>query len=292
MNNHVKRWLLTIMAVMICQGCAFISVDLANLMQIQPFEERIIESGTKDKVLVVEILGVIRTTAGRDVFTPKQGTLERIEAVLKKAENDKNIKGLILKIDSPGGGYTASDLVFRKITAFKKEQDIPVIACITDQGTSGAYMAALAADHIIALPSAIVGNVGVILPSISLEGLMEKLGIDNQTITSGKFKDTGNPLRDMTDEDKEILSDIVTEFYDNFIQRVTQIRPVSEEDLAIIGDGRVVTATTGKKYHLIDEVGYYEDALTKMETLAEVDNPTVIMYRRQGENIGGFYSWP
>ena len=292
MNNHITRWLLTITAVLACQGCAFISVDLANLMQIQPLEERVIESGTKDKVLVVEILGVIRTTAGRDTFTPKQGTLERLEAVLKKAEEDKNIKGIILKIDSPGGGYTASDLVFRKIIAFKEKQSLPVVACITDQGTSGAYMAALAADYIIALPSAIVGNVGVILPSISLEGLMDKLGIDNQTITSGKFKDTGNPLRDMTDEDKEILADIVTEFYNNFIQRVTQIRPVTEEDLAIIGDGRVVTSTMGKKYHLIDDVGYFEDALTKMGSLAEVDNPTVIMYRRQGENIGGFYSWP
>ena len=292
MNKHIKPWLLTITAVLVCQGCAFISVDLANIMQFQPVEERVIETGTKDKVLVVEILGVIRTTAGRDTFIPKQGTLERIESVLEKAEKDKNIKGIILKIDSPGGGYTASDLVFRKITAFKEKQGIPVVACITDQGTSGAYMVALAADYIIALPSAVVGNVGVILPSISLEGLMDKLGIDNQTITSGKFKDTGNPLRDMTDEDKEILSDIVTEFYDNFIERVTQIRPVSEEDLAVIGDGRVVTSTMGKKYHLIDEVGYYEEALSKMESLAEIDNPTVIMYRRQGENIGGFYSWP
>ena len=96
----------------------------------------------------------------------------------------------------------------------------------------------------------------------------------------------------MTDEDKQILSDIVTEFYNNFIERVKEIRPVTEEDLAIIGDGRVVTSTMGMKYHLIDEVGYYEEAQSKMESLAEIDNPTVIMYRRQGENIGGFYSWP
>lgn len=292
MNNHMRRWLLAIMAVLICSGCAFISVDLANLMQFQPFEERTLEEGTKDKVLVVEILGVIRTTASRNTFTPEQGTLERLETVLDMAEKDQNIKGIILKIDSPGGGYTASDLVFKEIITYKDEQDIPVVACITGSGTSGAYMVALAADSIIALPSAIVGNVGVILPSISLEGLMDKLGIDNQTITSGKFKDTGNPLRDMTGEDKEILEDIVMEFYDNFIQRVTEMRPVSEEDLAVIGDGRVVTSTAGKKFHLIDEVGYFEDALVKMEALAEIEDPTVVMYRRKGENIGGFYSWP
>jgi protease-4 len=292
MNKHIKPWLLALMSVLLFQGCAYISVDLASIMQIQPFEERVLQEGTKEKVLVVEILGMIRTTAGRDVFVPRQGTLERLDAVLEKAEKDDHIKGIILKIDSPGGGYTASDLVFRRITAYKTSQKVPVVACITNQGTSGAYMAALSADYIIALPSSVVGNVGVILPSISLEGLMDKLGIDNQTITSGKLKDSGNPLRDMTDEDKEILTGIVMEFHHNFIERVTNVRPVSEEDLAIIRDGRVMTATIGKKYHLIDEVGYFEEALAKIEALAEVEDPTVVMYRREGENIGGFYSWP
>lgn len=280
------------MAVLVCQGCAFISVDLASIMQFQPFEERVLEKGTKDKILVVEVLGVISTTASRGMVTPKQGTLERIESVLEMAANDQNIKGVILKIDSPGGGYTASDLVFREVMAFKEKKDIPVVACITGSGTSGAYMVALAADRIIALPSAIVGNVGVILPSVSFEGLMDKLGIDNQTITSGKFKDTGNPLRDMTGEDKEILQDIVTEFYDNFIERVKQTRPVSEEDLAVISDGRVMTSSVGLKYHIIDQVGYFEEALAEIQTMSGTENPTVVMYRREGENKGGFYSWP
>ncbi|MBN2297512.1 MAG: signal peptide peptidase SppA [Deltaproteobacteria bacterium] len=292
MNRHMIGWLLVLLGVLLCQGCAFISVDLANLMQIQPFEERVLQPGTKDKVLVIEILGIIRTTAGRDVFNSKQGTLERIDSVIEKAEKDKNIKGIILKIDSPGGGYTASDLVFRKIESYKNTREIPVVACITDSGTSGAYMVALSADHIVALPSAVVGNVGVILPSISLEGLMDKLGIDNQTIKSGKFKDTGNPLRDMSEEDKGILTDIVMEFQHNFLQRVTEKRPVTEEDLAIISDGRVMTSTVGMKYHVIDEVGYFEEALAKMETLAGLEKPTVIIYRREGENKGGFYSWP
>jgi len=292
MNKHIIGWLFILLGVILCQGCAYISLDLADLMQIQPFEERVLQPGTKDKVLVIEILGVIRTTAGRNAFSAKQGTMERIDDVIEKAKKDKNIKGIILRIDSPGGAYTASDLVLRKIESYKKTQEIPVVACITDSGTSGAYMIALSADHIVALPSAIVGNVGVILPSISLEGLMDKLGIDNQTITSGKFKDTGNPLRDMNEEDKGILTDIVMEFQRNFLKMVKEKRPVTEEDLAIISDGRVMTSTVGMKYHVIDEVGYFEEALTKVETLAEVEKPTVIIYRRKGENKGGFYSWP
>ena len=171
-----------------------------------------------------------------------------------------------------------------QIKEFKEAQKIPVVACITGQGTSGAYMVALSADRIVALPSAVVGNVGVLLPSISLEGLMDKLGIRNQTLTSGKFKDTGNPLRDMTPEDKAILEGIIKEFQQDFLTKVKEQRPVTAEDLAIIEDGRVMTATSGMKVHLIDQVGYYEDALKAMESLSKTGSPTVVVYRRRGEN--------
>jgi len=274
------------------QGCAFISLDLASFIQYQPFEERQLQPGGKDKVLVVEILGPITVTALRDTFRPSQGTLERLDAVLGKAVHDKNIRGIIIKIDSPGGGYTASDLVFKKIKTFKEKQHVPVVACITNQGTSGAYLIALAADKIVALPTSMVGNVGVILPSISLEGLLEKLGIRNQSITSGKFKDTGNILRDMTDEDTAILENIVTEFYTNFIGTVQEYRPVTEDDLKIISDGRIMTASRAKDLHLIDVIGYFEEALRQTEDLAGTSNSTVVVYRRKGENSGGFYSWP
>ncbi|MGC9324215.1 MAG: signal peptide peptidase SppA [Desulfomonilia bacterium] len=278
--------------ILLLQGCAYINLDLASIMQFQPFEERVITEGGDEKILVLEILGPITTTAMRDTILPRQGTLERIDAILEKVKKDKDIKGLILRIDSPGGGYTASDLTFRRIMEYKKDHSLPVVACITNQGTSGAYMIALSADQIVALPSSVVGNVGVLLPSISLEGLMDKLGIRNQTLTSGRFKDAGNPLRDMTDADMEILEDIVMEFHRNFIERVKMHRPVTDEDLTTIEDGRVMTATTGLRLHLVDQVGYYEDAVTAMESLAAVEDPTVVVYRRRGENKGGFYSWP
>lgn len=275
-----------------CSGCAFVSLDLGSLTQMQPFEERVLHEGTKDKILVVEILGLIRTTDRHDAFMPKQGTFERLENVLDKAKEDTAIKGVILKIDSPGGGYTASDLIFRRIKEYKSTNKIPVVACIADQGTSGGYMVALSSDYIVALPSSVVGNVGVLLPSISVGGLMDKLGIDEQTVKSGKLKDAGSPLHDMTEEEKTVLKSIVMEFYNNFIERVKASRPVTNEDIGIIQDGRVMSSTTGKLLHLIDEVGYYEDSLKKVESLAGIKDPTVIVYRRKGENKGGFYSWP
>lgn len=291
--HKFKVWSFPIVIlILVCTGCAFVSLDLGSITQMQPFEERVIYEGSKDKVLVVEVLGLIRTTNRHDSFMPKQGTFERVESVLDKAKKDKKIKGVILKIDSPGGGYTASDLVYRKIQEFKSSRKVPVVACITDQGTSGAYMIALSSDYIVALPSSVVGNVGVLIPSVSLGGLMEMLGITEQTIKSGKFKDAGSPLHDMSEEERALLKSIVMQFYDDFIERVKTRRPVTSEDIAVIQDGRIMTSVMGKKLHLIDEVGYYEASLKKVTELANVENPTVIVYRRRGENRGGFYTWP
>ncbi len=106
---------------------------------------------------------------------------------------------------------------------------------------------------------------GVLCPSISLEGLMDKLGIRNQTLTSGKLKDSGTFLRDMNKEDRELLEGIVQEFHAAFMAKVRKRRPVAPEDVPVIEDGRVMTASTGLKHHLVDKVGYFEDALRTME---------------------------
>ncbi len=287
-----KRTIFTVSLLIMLQGCAFISLNIKDLLFLPPIEERTLIPGTKDKILVIEILGYLTIAAKKDGIIPREGTMERLDSVLAHAKRDKTIKGIVLKIDSPGGGVAASDLMYKRIKEFKKTQKIPVVACIIRQATSGAYMTALAADKIVALPSSIVGNIGVMIPSISLEGLMNKLGIKHQSITSGKFKDSGTPLRDMSSEDKEILKDIVMEFYRDFLSKVESVRPVTKEDLSIISDGRVMTASTGLKHHLIDKVGYFEDAVMYVEDQADIKGAMVVVYRRKGENEGGFYSWP
>lgn len=287
-----KRTIFTVSLLIMLQGCAFISLNIKDLLFLPPIEERTLIPGTKDKILVIEILGYLTIAAKKDGIIPREGTMERLDSVLAHAKRDKTIKGIVLKIDSPGGGVAASDLMYKRIKEFKKTQKIPVVACIIRQATSGAYMTALAADKIVALPSSIVGNIGVMIPSISLEGLMNKLGIKHQSITSGKFKDSGTPLRDMSSEDKEILEDIVMEFYRDFLSKVESVRPVTKEDLSIISDGRVMTASTGLKHHLIDKVGYFEDAVMYVEDRADIKGAMVVVYRRKGENEGGFYSWP
>lgn len=292
MARIVRLSSLLIAAALILSGCAFISIDLKSLMKPPALQERVLKTGGKDKVMVLEVLGPITATALRDGFRTRQGTLERVDMMLTHARKDADIKAVILRIDSPGGGVTASDLVYRRILEYKNSQKVPVVACITNLGTSGGYMIALASDRIVALPTSMVGNVGVRMTSLSFEGLIDTLGIRDQTITSGKMKDAGNPLRDMNAEERAIYQDIVGTLYEDFIAKVKKHRPVTADDLKIIGDGRIMTAKSALQYHLIDEIGYYETALKAAESTAKIQNPTVIVYRREGENTGGFYSWP
>ncbi len=292
-NRNMVFCIIFMLAAFVLNGCAFVSVDLANMIKVPKIEEKVLYKGSESKVLVIEVLGILTDTHTKELFMTKEGTLERLDEILNAASVDPNIKGAILKIDSPGGSATASDLLYRRIIEFKEAKKIPVVSCIVNTGTSGAYMAALSSDRIIALPTSTIGSIGVLLPSVSFEGLMDKFGVHNQSITSGKYKDAGSPMRNMTEDDKGIYKAIVDEMFDDFISKVKKDRPgMTDEDLKIAGDGRIMAANFALKHHLIDEIGYYENALKGIEKLAGVKNPTVVVYRRPGENDGGFYSWP
>jgi protease-4 len=292
-NRRVLLPVLLMTTIAILGGCAFVTIDLMSLTRIPGMQERVIYKGTESKVLVVEILGLITTTGVKQMFTSQEGTYERLDGILNTADKDPRIKAVILKIDSPGGSVTASDLVYRRIVDFKTNKKIPVVACITNMGASGAYMIALSADRIVALPTSMVGNVGVFIPFISFQGLMDMLGVRDETIASGKYKVAGSPKKDMTEEDKAIYKTIVDEMYADFMAKVKKNRPaMTDADIKIVGDGRVMAANTAVNYHAIDEVGYYENAVKSAEKLAGITNPTVVVYRRVGEKQGGFYSWP
>jgi protease IV len=292
-NRKVLLSVLLILTILGMGGCAFVTIDLMSLMRIPSMHERVLYKGTEGKVLVVEILGLITTTGVRQMLSSQEGTYERLDSIMNIADKDPRIKAMIIKIDSPGGSVTASDLVYRQIIDFKTKKKIPAVACITNMGASGAYMIALSADRIVALPTSMVGNVGVFIPFISFQGLMDMLGVRDETIASGKYKVAGSPKKDMTEEDKAIYKTIVDEMYADFMAKVKKNRPaMTDADIKIVGDGRVMAANTAMNYHAIDEVGYYEEALKSVNKIAGITNPTVVVYRRDGEKQGGFYSWP
>ena len=138
---------------------------------------------------------------------------------LTKASKDEEIKAVVLRINSPGGTVNASDILYHELKTFKGNKKIPVIASIMDVGASGGYYMAMATDAILAHPSSVTGSIGVIMLTVNAKGLLEKVGVEANAITSGPRKDMGSPFRTMTAEEKAIFQSVIDSFYRSVFQR-------------------------------------------------------------------------
>jgi len=170
-------------------------------------------------------------------------------------------------------------------------QHIPVTAQFLDMGTSGAYYVALAADEIVASPTTVTGSVGVVMYGVNLSGLMDKIGIKNQTIKAGARKDMGSPLRPMTAEDQVILQEVLDSMQQRFLGLVRERRPgLSPDAVHTISDGRILTADQALQMGLVDRIGYLQDTLQRAGAAGGAGGSRVIMYRRPQEFAENIYS--
>jgi protease-4 len=214
------------------------------------------------------------------VFEREGDVLSRVYYRLEKASQDPFVKGIILRLDTPGGDVTSSDILYHEIRKFKEKKHLPAVALMMGVAASGGYYVASACDHIVAHPSTITGSIGVISVFPNIEGLFNKVGVKTMVIKSGGMKDAGSPFRDMRPEEQQIFQAIIDEFYENFLRVVFERRrdamPLGE--LRKIADGRVYTAAQALKMKLIDEIGYFDDALSKTLSMALVREAKVIAY--------------
>ena len=188
--------------------------------------------------------------------------IARIKEELSKAYQDQDIKGIILKINSPGGGVTASDIIYREILLFKNNKKIPIVSLFMDTAASGGYYIAMASDKIVAHPTTVTGSIGVVISGVNVKKGLEKIGIEDQTIVSGSNKNILSPLADFSKEQRVIIQSIVNDMYDRFFQIVLKGRPlISDAKLRVLADGRIFSATQAKQEGLVDEIGYFEDAI-------------------------------
>ena len=257
-------------------------------------EETKLAGKGNDKVLVVDISGLLSSAKPSGFFdrlVDRPSLTTRIKEELTKAEEDENLKAMVLRINSPGGTVTASDIVYHEIRRFKKKRDIPIVASIMDLGTSGGYYVAVAADKIVAHPSTITGSVGVIMVSLNGEGLLEKIGVEANTIASGPKKSMGSPFRTMTPEERAIFQDIIDGMYDQFVTVVDDGRSnLQKGEIRRLADGRIYSASQAKQAGLIDEVGYLEDAIELAKKEAGIDKASVVTYHRAGGYKPNIYS--
>jgi len=275
MNKILGIFLLT---VMLTTGCHF-HMDLLGKDKIE--EVVLVKSKAKEKILLIDLEGMIATTTNPGLFEKKDGNIiSRVYYRLQKASESPNIRAVILRLDTPGGEVTASDIIHNEIKRFKAETEIPVIALMMGLATSGGYYIASACDHIIAHPSTITGSIGVVSIFPNIEALFGKIGVEMNVITSGDMKDSGSPFREMKSEEKEVFQTIVDNFYQKFLQVVYAGRKeqISLEKLQKIADGRIYTAQQALEFNLIDEIGYIDAAIDKALASAELSEAQVVGY--------------
>ena len=238
------------------------------------YDEHTIAKGNKaNKVVVIKIVGVIDSQVGRDVC--KQ---------IKAARTDRNVKALIIRTNTPGGGVAASDQINHEITKFRNETNKPVVAFMQSVAASGGYYTSVACDKIVAEPTVITGSIGVIMQVLGVQELFEdKLGINPVTIKSGEKKDWPNMFKDMTEEQKKYLEDkIITPAYERFVDLVAKGRAnvLSKAEVRVLADGSIYAADEALKMKLIDQIGYIDDVINTVKSLTGFNSVHVVEYSK------------
>jgi protease-4 len=268
-------------------GCISISLFPTT----QPLREKTIQGTAAEKILMIDLSGVIAERATGGSLGQGDDLVARVKEELTLAGEDDQIKALLLRINSPGGTVTASDLIHHEITQFKTKRGIPVVAVIMDVGASGGYYVAAAADKILAHPTSVTGSVGVIMLRVNAEGLLQKIGIEAGAIKSGAKKDIGSPFRAIAEDERAIFQAMIDGFQARFLEIVTKgRRALSAEHLKVVADGRVLTGPQAVQLGLVDRIGYLDDAIETAKRAAGLPDARVVTYARPGSYKQNIYS--
>jgi len=246
-----------------------------------PLKEFTLQGKGKGKILVIPIKGKISNSTSKGLVFTKPSMVQEIVSQLKLAEKDRKIKAVLLKIDSPGGTITASDILYHEITAFKKRTGVKVVVAMMDVAASGGYYISLPADFIMAHPTTITGSIGVIFMQPKVNSLMEKIGVGLDVNKSGENKDMGSPFRKTTDEERKIIQNLTDEMGKRFINLVSTHRKLDKKALAEVSTARIYLPEKALKLGLIDKIGYLEDALAEAKRLTGLpEDAKIVVYRR------------
>ncbi|MCE5242851.1 MAG: signal peptide peptidase SppA [Syntrophobacteraceae bacterium] len=269
-----------LLAVLCCSGCIKPKITLFP-DATEPLREFTIQGDGKGKILVVTIKGFISDSAGSLPWKRRSNTVREVVSQLKHAEKDKDVKAVVLKVDSHGGSVTASDMLYHEIVRYKERSGVKLVVVLMSVAASGGYYVSLPADFILAHPTTITGSIGVVFLRPNVSGLLGKAGIEVNVDKSGRNKDMGSPFRKATVEEQQIVQGVIDDMAGRFINLVSTHRKLGEAAKADISSARIYTAADALRLGLVDRIGYLDDALAKAGILAGLpDNPKVVVYRR------------
>lgn len=266
------------------QGCPWQQVPPCHLLQSlvkKPFRKRHpIVFWLGMMVLVVGLLGAGGAMFGDSDSLPSadrfavlrvEGIILNNKAALKwidRLSRDSSVKGVLLRVDSPGGGAAASQELHDAIVNLQKTK--PVVAYMGTVAASGGLMVAVAAQKVVANPSAVTGSIGVKMDIPQVQGLMQKLGLGQETLTTGKYKDAGSPFKAMSEQDRTYLQGVLEDMHSQFVDLVAQSRALPRATVESLADGRIFTGREALNLKLVDAVGGQELALNLLQKAANV----------------------
>jgi protease-4 len=283
-------FIVVLLSMILIVGCATPRINLFNAAP-EPLKEFTLEGTASDKILLISINGMISDSPKKDLLSSSPSVVDDVVSQINKAKSDKNIKAVLLKINSSGGTITASDVLYHEISAYKEKTGVKIVVSMMDIAASGAYYISLPADVIMAHPTTITGSVGVISLQPKVSGLMNKIGLGVDIQKYGKHKDMGSPFRESSEEEQKLLQKTVNDFGGRFIDLVKKHRKLSEKALAEVSTARIFLADEALSLGLIDKIGYISDTLKETKKIAGIsEDARVIVYRRMEFPEDNYYN--
>lgn len=262
--SNTAKWVIGIVAFFLIMG-GLLVISVVSMIFSEPDDETL--STTGERVAVVELTEPILDS-------------QDIVRQFKKYRENKSIKAILFRVDSPGGGVSASQEIYEEVKK-TREAGKPVVVSMGSVAASGGYYVSCGATKIVANPGTLTGSIGVIFQFLHFSELMNKIGVDASTFKTGKYKDIGSPFRKTTEDEKKFFDQLLGDVYDQFVTVVATERKLDRKVVVGYADGRVFTGRQAQMYGLVDTLGTYEDALSIAAKLGGISGkPKVVKERK------------
>lgn len=294
-----KRWI----AVLIAAGLLVVSLVSSSLTQ--PQEEMqmgninswlygddemspvVLEEGSgMGRIAKLSVDGAIASGGSSGLFATESYNHEDFLKQIEAIEADERVSGILLEVNSPGGGVYESAEIANLLNEVRTERDLPMYVSMKNMAASGGYYISAQADKIFATEETVTGSIGVIMSGLNYSGLLEKIGVEDTTVKSGALKDMGSATRPETEQDHAVLQAYIDNAYNRFVKVVSEGRSKSEDEVKKVADGRIYDGVQAKEAGLVDEIGYPTDALAAMREDLDLQDAELVEYSTSSTGFG------
>lgn len=265
--------------------------EIAASSVYSELSETVVEDGDgNSRIAVLTVDGTIQDTGESSSLLGSSGyNHELFMQQLNQVKEDDSVKAVMLTVNSPGGGVVESAEIYDKITEIQEETEKPFYVSMGATAASGGYYIAAPAEKIFVNEETLTGSIGVIMQSVNYGELAERYGVDFVTIKSGPYKDIMSPTRDMTDEEREILQDMLNDSYESFVDVIEEGRGMSEAEVKEVADGRVMNGRQAVEANLADDFGFEEDVISQLREDFGLENAQVFEYSAS-QGLGSLFA--